>query len=174
MCTQSILSYVNQLLYTSPAFYIVTNKYHKSSIEKVIINSGTTDHFFTNQAYFFTYKKYHHKFQTDSGEILTAYGYGDVVVDLGYADSSEVTLTVKIVSWALSLGHNLLSTILFTRKGVEVFLWQPHILLIISYQKIHFGVANIIVNQYVVSIMGYFSNSTFDQGIINVVITISI
>ena len=58
--------------------------------------------------------------------------------------------------WAPLLGHNLLNTILLTRKRVEVFLQQPYILLKISHLGSLFGVANIIDNQYIVYIISYF------------------
>ncbi len=116
----------------------------------MIIDSGVTDHFFTNRAYFSTYEEYHHEFQTGSGEILTAHWYGDVVLHLAHPDGSEVTWTIKKVSWAPSLARNLLSPILLARKGVEVFLRQPHIPSEISNQGILFGVTDIIDNQYVV------------------------
>ncbi len=72
------------------------------------------------------------------------------------------------------MGHNLFSTIPFARKGVEIFLRQPHIPSKISYHRILFRLADIIDNQYVVCTMDYFSNSTSDQGIINAVTPISI
>ncbi len=140
----------------------------------MIIDSGATDHFFTNRAYFSTYEEYHHEFQTGSGKILTAHGYGDVVLRLAHRDGSEVTWTVKKVSWAPSLEHNPLSTILLVRKGAEVFLRQPHIPSEISHQGIIFGVADIIDNEYIVRTTGYFPNSTSDQWIINAVTPISI
>ncbi len=93
---------------------------------------------------------------------------------LAHPDGSELTWTIKKVSWALSLGHNLLSTIPLARKGVEVFLRQPHIPSEISHQGILFGVADIIDNQYVVCTTGYSPNSTSDQEIINAVTPISI
>ena len=93
---------------------------------------------------------------------------------LAHPDVSEVTWTIKIVSWAPSLGNNLWSTILIARKGIEVFLRQPHIPSEISHQGIFFGVADIIDNQYVVRRTGYFPNSTSDKGIINAVTPISI
>ncbi len=174
MCTRSISSQVDQSLYILPSSCTVTSKHHESFVEKVIIDSGVTDHFFTNRAYFSTYEEYHHEFQTGSGKILIAYGYRDVVLRLPHPDSSEVTWTIKKVSWAPSLRNNLLCTIPLARKGVEVFLQQPHIPSEISYQEIFFGVADIIDNQYVVCTTGYFPNSTSDQGIINTVTPISI
>lgn len=93
---------------------------------------------------------------------------------MAHPDGSEVTWTIKKVSWAPSLGHNLLSTIPLTRKGVEVFLRQLHIPSEIRHHGSLFGVADIIDNQYVVRTTGYFQNSTFDQGTINTVTPISI
>ena len=61
----------------------------------MIIDSGTTDHFFANRAYFSTHDNYHHEFQTVSEEILTAYWYGDVVLHLAYPDGSDVTWRIK-------------------------------------------------------------------------------
>ena len=45
---------------------------------KVILDCGATDHFFCNRDFFTTYTEHYHKFQTGSGQILAAYGYGDV------------------------------------------------------------------------------------------------
>ena len=140
----------------------------------MIIDSGATDHFFANRAYFSTYEEYHHEFQTGSGEILTAHGYGDVVLRLAHPDGSEVIWTIKKVSWAPSLGHNLLSTIPLSKKGVKVFLQQHHIPTEISHHGSLFGMANIIDNQYVVRTTGYFPNSIFDQGTINAITPVSI
>lgn len=111
MCTQSIFFYVDQLLYTPPASCTVTSKHHESSVKGVIIDSGATDHFFTNRAFFSTYEEYHYEFRTGSGEILTAYRYRNVVLHLAHPDDLEVTWAVKKISWAPLLGHNLLSTI---------------------------------------------------------------
>ncbi len=148
---------VNWSLYIPPASYTVTSKHHESSVEKGIIHSEATVHFFTNHAYISTYEEYHHKFQTGSEEILTAYWYGDVVLRWAHPDGSEITWTIKKVSCTPSLGHSLLSTILLARIRVEVFLRQPHIPSGISHQGIFFGVADIMDNQYVVRTTGYFS-----------------
>ncbi len=87
-----------------------------SSVQRVIIDSGATDHFFANRAYFSAYEEYHHEFQTGSEEILSAYGYGDIILRLAHPDGSEVIWTIKKVSWAPSLVHNLLSTIPLSKK----------------------------------------------------------
>ena len=94
----------------------------ESSVQKVIIDSGATNHFFLNHAYFSTYEKYYYEFQTGSGEVFTAHGYWDVILQLAHPDGSEVIWIIKKVSWAPALGHNFLSTILLVKKGVEVFL----------------------------------------------------
>ena len=116
----------------------------------MIIDSGATDHFFANRAYFATYEKYHYEFQTCFEKILTVYLCGDVVLYLAYSDCSEVTWTIKRVSWPPSSGKNLLSTIFLVRKGVEVFLRQLHIPSKIRHHGYFIGVVDIIDNQYVV------------------------
>ncbi len=98
-----------------------------SSVQKIIINFRATDHFFSNRAYFSIYEEYHHEFQTGSGEVLAAHSYGDVLLCLAHPDGSEVIWTIKKVSFAPSLGYNLLSTIPLAKKGVEVFLRQVQV-----------------------------------------------
>ena len=120
-CTQNI-PFVNQSSHAPSRSCTVISKHYESSVEKVIIDSGARNHFFANCAYFFTYKEYHHEFQTDSREILTAYRYGNVILRLAHPDGSEITWIVKKVSWAPSLRQNLLSTISLARKRVEVLL----------------------------------------------------
>ncbi len=89
----------------------------KSSVQKIIIDSGAIDHFFSNRAYFSLYKKCHHEFQTGSGELFTAHGYGDDVLRVAHPNAA-----IKKVSLAQSLGHHLLSTIPLAKKCVEVLL----------------------------------------------------
>ena len=72
-CIQSIPFLVDQLSVIPPTSYIITSKDYKSSIDKVILDSGVIDHFFTNYKYISNYKKFYHKFQTDSGKILPAH-----------------------------------------------------------------------------------------------------
>ena len=57
----------------------------------MIIGSGTMDHFFGNRADFSTCEECHLDFQTNSEKILTANGYGDVMLRLAHPDSLEVT-----------------------------------------------------------------------------------
>ena len=97
-----------------------------------------------------------------------------MVLRLAPFDGSEVICTTKKVSLDLSLGHNLLSTILLAKKRVEVLLWQVQVPSEISYLKELFGVVNIINNQYVFWTTDYFSNSNVDQWFINAVTSISI
>ena len=67
-------------------------------------------------------------------------------------DNSINIFTVKNVSWAPDLGHNLLSTIPLAIKGVEVFMRQAGVATrIIHENKIH-GLADIIDRQYVLRI----------------------
>lgn len=67
-----------------------------------------------------------------------------------------------------------MSTIPLATKVVEVFFREHHIPSEISHHSDIFGVTDIIDNQYVVRTTGYFSNSIFDEGIINAVTSISI
>ncbi len=146
----------------------------ESSVQKVIINSGATDHLFSNHAYFSTYKDHHHKFQTDSGEVVAANRYGDVVLHLAHLDGLEVTWMIEKVSLAPSLGHNLLGSFPLAKKKVEVFLRQIPVSSEISHHGKLFGVADIIDNRYVVHTTGYFPNSTLNQKVMNPVTPISI
>ncbi len=68
---------------TSRTYFLYFNaKFLESIIQKIFIHSETTDLSFSNCEYFFTYKKYQHKFQTDYREILAEYWYSDVVFRL--------------------------------------------------------------------------------------------
>ena len=166
-CTQSVPCFLTPHQPKALASFTVNTESLKSSIQKIIIDSGATDHFFSNRAYFSKYEEYHHEFQTGSGEVLAAYGYGDVVLCLAHLDGSEVIWTIKKVSWAPSIGHNFLSTIPLAKKGVEVFLRQVQVPSEISHHGELFGVADIIDNQYIVRTTGYFSNNSLGQEIIN-------
>ena len=116
---------------------------------RVIIDCGATNHFFSNRDYFTSYRTQPHQFKTGSGEILTARGKGTVSLHMLMNDGSTNMITVSNVSWAPDLGHNLLSTIPFAEKNIEIRLRgkdQPS--LIIYENEIH-GLADIIDDQYV-------------------------
>ena len=67
-------------------------------------------------------------------------------------DKNINVLTVRNVSWAPDLGHNLLSTILLAIKGVEVFLRKIGVATQILHEgKIH-GLADVIDRHYVLRI----------------------
>ncbi len=93
---------------------------------------------------------------------------------LTYPDGSEVIWTIKKVSFAPSLGHNLLNTIPLAKKRIEIFPRQVQVSSEISHHGEFFGVADIIDNQYVVRITGYFPNNCLGQEIINSFTFISI
>ena len=99
-CTQSLPYIFTPLEPQSLASCSVNTKFSESSVQKIIIDSGAADHFFSNRAYFSTYIEHHHEFQTGSGEILVANEYGDVVLRLAHPDGSEVIWTIKKVSRA--------------------------------------------------------------------------
>ncbi len=154
--------------------YTVKDEPLDSSVQRVIINSGATDHFFANFEYFSTYEKYHHEFQTRSGEILKVYRYGNVIFCLAHFDGSEVIWSIKKVSWASSLGQNLLTTIFLLKKSVKVFLRQFHMSLKISKHGELFGMADIVDDQYFVCTTSFSPNKVSETSIINSMITISI
>ena len=118
-CTQS-LPYIFTLLEPQAlASCSVNAEFPESSVQKIIIDSGATNHVFSNREYFSTYTEHHHEFQTGSAEILAANRYGDVVLRLAHSNGSEVIWTIKKVSWAPLLGHSLLSTIPLAKKGLR-------------------------------------------------------
>ena len=94
----------------------------RNPITSVIIDSGATDHFFSNRDLFSTYTEYEHEFETGAGEKIVAHGYGNVNLRMSDLEGNINTLTVTHVSWAPELGQNLLSTIPSARLGIEVFL----------------------------------------------------
>ncbi len=99
---------------------------------------------------FSTYTEYEHEFEIGAGEKIVAYSYGNVNLRMSDLKGNINTLTVTNVSWALELGHNLLSIIPLARKSNEVFLrkaGQPSE--IVVDEKV-FGLADIIENQYVI------------------------
>ena len=122
----------------------------RNPITSVIIDSGATDHFFSNRDLFSTYTEYEHEFETGTGEKIAAHGYGNIDLRMNDLTGNVNTLTVTNVSWAPELGHNLLSTIPLARKGVEVCLrkaGQPSKIVV---DEEVFGLADIIENQYVI------------------------
>lgn len=60
------------------------------------------------------------------------------------------TLRVTNISWALDLGHNLLSTISLAKKKIEVFLKRTGQLSKLFFENKVVGSADIIDNQYVI------------------------
>ncbi len=95
---QTISSFPTLLKVKALVSDILNVKFPKSSVQKVIIDSGAADHFFSNRAYFSTYKEHHHEFQTTYGEVLTAHGYGNVILYLAHSNGLEVIWTIKKVS----------------------------------------------------------------------------
>ena len=119
---------------------------------KVILDCGATDHFFCNREFFTTFTEYYHEFQTGSGQHVPAYGYGDVVLNLVHENKAVNVFTIRKVSWAPALGHNLLSTIPLALKGVEVHLRKVGEPSQIWYEGKLQGLADIVDRQYVLRI----------------------
>ena len=71
-------------------FYIVKTKLLNLFDEKIIIDSGATDTFFANCAYFSIYEEYYHEFQTGQGGIISVNGYSNIILLLAYLDSLKV------------------------------------------------------------------------------------
>ena len=79
---------------------------------KVVLDCGATDHFFYNREFFTTFTEYYYEFQTGSGQIVPAYRYGDVVLNLVHHNKAINIFIIQKVSWAPALGHNLLALFL--------------------------------------------------------------
>ncbi len=71
---QSVLCFLTASRPKTLASCTMNAEFPKSSFQNIIIDSGATDHFFSNHVYFSKYEEYHHKFQTGTGEVLTSYG----------------------------------------------------------------------------------------------------
>ena len=83
-----------------------------SPTSTVILDCGATHHFFCSREYFTTYVEHYHEFKTGSGEILAAYGYGNVRLTMIQQNKETNIIDLSNVSWAPDLGHNLVSTVL--------------------------------------------------------------
>ena len=94
--------------------------------------------------------EYEHKFEIKTEEKIAAHSYGNVDLKMTDLTGNVNTLTVTNVSWAPKLSHNLLSTIPFVRKDVEVCLRKTSQPSKIVVDQEVFGLANIIENQYVI------------------------
>ena len=89
-------------------------------------------------------------FETGLGEKVTAYDNGKIILQLQLLDEKVNTLKVTNVSWSPDLGHNLLSTISFVKKRIEVFLRRTGQLSEIFFEDEVVGLADTINNQYVI------------------------
>ncbi len=86
----------------------------RNPVTSIIIDSGVTDHLFSNPDLFYIYTEHKHQFNTKTGEKISAHVYGNVNLRMSDHQGNTNILTVTNVSWAPELGHNLLSTILFS------------------------------------------------------------
>ena len=132
------------------AFSSITYRQQQSLTTSIIIDSGATDHFFTNKDLITNYREHRHVFGTGSEEKVTVHSYGDVILQLQSLDGTINTLTVSNVSWAPDLGHNLLITISLAKKEMEVFLRRTGRLPEIFFEDKVVGLADMIDNRYVI------------------------
>ena len=65
---------------------------------KVILDCRATDYFFCNREFFTTFTEHYHEFQTGSGQIVSAYGYGDVTLRLIHKNKTTNVFTIQNVS----------------------------------------------------------------------------
>ncbi len=100
--------------------------------------------------YFSTYEEYPNKFQIGLEEILSWNGYGNVILRLTNLNSWEVISTNKNIILMALLDYNLLSTILFLKKSIEVFLGQFQMFSEICKDKKRFRLAEIVDDQSVI------------------------
>ncbi len=70
----------------------------RNPITSVIIDSGATDHFFSNRDLFSTYTEYEHLFEIRTGEKISAHSYGNVDLRMSDHQGNTNTLTVTNVS----------------------------------------------------------------------------
>ena len=97
---------------------IVANKMFETGItQKIIVDSGTTQHLIANSDLIRNYYVDYSEYQIGSGEILPSYGKGTLLLSL---DNGFLKLTN--VWYAPDLSFNLISTIQLGEKGVEMWL----------------------------------------------------
>ena len=172
--TQSLPFFTRQILSTVLASSTLKSEPLDSSVQRVIIDFGAKDDFFATRVYVSTYEEYHHEFQTGLGKILSAYEYGNVILHLAHPGGSGVIWTIKKVSLALLLGHNLLSTIPLSKKDAKGFLHQFQMQSEMSKHRAFFEVAGIFDDHYFVCAKSFSLNNVFEAKIINSMNPISI
>ena len=116
---------------------------------KIIVDSEVISHIFFNRNFIFDLKPISSYVETGSGKLLWCPGHSKVKIDLK-GPNSNIDVVMENIIWCPDLGHNLLSTIPLSRRGVEIFLrvderpsefWKDDNV---------FGYADIIDDQYVV------------------------
>ena len=116
----------------------------------VIIDSGTTDHFFCNRDLFLTYSEYQHEFETGTGRGIIPHGYSSVILRMYHKSGNVNTLSLTNVSYVPKLGHNLFSIIPLAKKGFEAILRKLGRPSELYFEGEVVVLADIIENQYVV------------------------
>lgn len=78
--------------------YNINTKTNTMSPTTVIIDSGASGHFFSNEIFFTSYENRYHKFKAESGKILTAYGTEIVKINALLMDGSINVITVSNIN----------------------------------------------------------------------------
>ena len=76
----------------------------QNPVISIIIDSGATDHFFSNQDLFSSYTEYRHQFETETIEKISANGYSNIDLRMSDHQGNINTLTVTNMRWASELG----------------------------------------------------------------------
>ncbi len=126
--------------------YSVTPRPKTTLVTSVIIDSWTTDHFCCNRDLISSYTKCQHEFEKRTSQRIIAHRYCNVILRMFDMSDNFNTLTVSNVSWTPELGHNLLSTLLLAKKGIEVFLRKESRPSEIYFEEEIFGFIDIVDN----------------------------
>lgn len=121
---------LDKLLYTHRVYFAFLQHFDLKHLLFVLSMPSSRNHIFRNSllilvllitfsqtAHIFLYtRNTTTNFKLDWGKVFAVHKRGNVDLHLVYFDVSQVIWTIKTFNWALSLGHNFLSTILLTKK----------------------------------------------------------
>lgn len=106
--------------------------------------------------------EYKYKFEIKLREKIAPHNYSNVNLRISNLKDNINILIVINVSWALELGHSLLSIISLAKKDVKVFIRKTSQLLKIIVNKV-FSLADIIENQYIIQLAENSKSITINQ-----------